>query len=109
MSDPHSGPSESTSSPTAGGAFETWGRKLDSCPEVQAAEETLRKAREQLRRAEEQYRAACATASERWERLRQRRLGDLLNDAQKFTRERPGQSLLIVGALGYLLGRLFRR
>lgn len=91
------------------GPFETLGRKIDERPEVQAAEEAVRRAREEFERTQEAYHRLREEASEGFEHLREKNVGDLIEGAMCFVRKNPGPGVLIAAALGFFLGRLFSR
>jgi len=91
------------------GPFETLGRKIDERPEVQAAEEAVRRAREEFDKAQEAYHRLREEASEGFEHLREKNVGDLIEGAMCFVRKNPGPGVLIAAVLGFFLGRLFSR
>lgn len=91
------------------GPFESLGRKIDERPEVQAAEEAVRRARQEFEKAQELYHRLREEASEGFEHLREQNVGDLIEGALAFVRKNPGPGVLISAALGFFLGRLFTR
>ncbi|HUY91092.1 MAG TPA: hypothetical protein VMV10_20305 [Pirellulales bacterium] len=91
------------------GPFESLGRKIDERPEVQAAEEAVRRAREEFEKAQELYHRLREEASEGFEHLREKNVGDLIEGAMGFVRKNPGPGVLIAAALGFFFGRLFSR
>ena len=91
------------------GPFETLGRKIDERPEVQAAEEAVRRAREEFEKAQELYHRLREEASEGFEHLREQNVGDVIEGAMGFVRKNPGPGVLIAALLGFFLGRLFSR
>lgn len=91
------------------GPFETFGRKLDERPEVQAAADAVRRAKEQLHKAQEQYEALRHETSEGIKHLREQNVGDLAECTLELVRKHPGAGVAVAGLLGFFLGRLFRR
>lgn len=91
------------------GPLESLGKKLDERPEVQAAEEAVRRAKEQLERAQKCYEDVCERASEGLKQLREKNLGDLVESTLGFVRKHPGPGVLMAALAGLFFGRLFRR
>ncbi len=81
----------------------------DRSPEVEAAEKAVQRAEAELKKARELYRQVRRKATERLSRVREKRLGDLVDDTLKMVRKHPGPSVLIAALVGFWLGRLFRR
>lgn len=76
---------------------------------VEAAAEKVRQAREQLRRAEELYERAREKASEHVEKLRETTVGEMVDQSMETVKKYPGLSVLAATAVGFLLGRMFRK
>ena len=91
------------------GPFESLGEKIDERPEIQAAEEAVRRAREEFDKAQELYYRLREEASEGFEHLREKNLGDMIQGVMCFVRKNPGPGVLIAAAVGFCLGRLFGR
>lgn len=91
------------------GPFESLGRKIDERPEVQAAEEAVRRARDEFVKAQEAYQRLRDAAGQGCEHLREQNVGDLIAGAMSFVRKNPGPGVLIAAALGFFFGRLFSR
>lgn len=91
------------------GPFESFGRKIDERPEVQAAEEAVRRARDEFEKAQDLYRRLRKEAGEGFEHLREQNVGDLIEEAMGFVRKNPGPGVLIAAVVGFFLGRLFSR
>ena len=78
-------------------------------PEVVAAEEAIQRAEAELAEARELYQRVRRKATERLSDIREKRVGDLIDDALKLVRKHPGPSVVIAALLGFWLGGLFRR
>ncbi len=78
-------------------------------PKVQAAADVVRQAREQLHKAESAYENVKQAADKQVERLRETTVGDLIDDSLEMVKKHPGLSVIGATALGFFLGRLFRR
>lgn len=100
--DPDDGPEPSRT-------FEELGRKVDEIPQVQQAEQALRRAREEFEKCQARYREAKASAADEIRSLREKNFADLVADLLNYVRKHPGQG--VIGALigGFFLGRIFRR
>ena len=83
--------------------------EAESSPEVKAATEAVQKAEAELQKARQWYREVRREATERLSRVRQKRVGELVDDTLKLVRKHPGPSVLIAALAGFWLGRLFRR
>jgi ElaB/YqjD/DUF883 family membrane-anchored ribosome-binding protein len=91
------------------GTFENLGRKLDERPEIQAAEEAVRRARRELEHAQQVCRELRENAGKKIEHLREQNVGDAIECTLSMVRKHPGPGLLIAAFFGFFLGRLFRR
>lgn len=91
------------------GPFESLGRKIDERPEVQAAEEAVRRAREEFEKAQHAYHRLRDDACESFQHIQEKNVGDLVAAALSFVRKNPGPGVLAAMAVGFVLGRLFRR
>jgi ElaB/YqjD/DUF883 family membrane-anchored ribosome-binding protein len=92
-----------------GGARAPGDAEADPSPEVEAAERAVQRAEAELNKARELYREIRRKATERLSRVREKRLGDLVDDTLKLVRKHPGPSVVIAALIGFGLGRLFRR
>lgn len=104
--DPAPQPAASADRP---GVFEKLGKRLDERPEVQAAEEAVRRAREQLSKAEAYCRQLRHDATDELHKLREKNLGDLVEGTLACVRKHPGAGIGLAAVLGFFLGRLFHR
>lgn len=106
-----SDPVEDASQPTGerSNMFEELGRKLDERPEVQAAEEALRRAREQLDKAQQCYEQVRRQAAEGVKHWREQNVGDLVDSTLALMRKYPAPGVLLAALLGFFVGRVFRR
>jgi len=102
--------------PSRPGTFESIGRKIDSLPEVRAAEEAVRRAQNSLRDAKIDYRAIRDNAKEKLEGaretlegLRGKDMHELVDDALDFVKKNPAQGILISLAAGFFVARFLRR
>lgn len=101
--------SEATSSAEQEGIFEGIGRRIDALPKVQAAERLVRQAQEELQRAQAHCENVRATAARQLSDLGEATASDALQSSLDYVRRHPAQAVLGSVALGYLLGRLFKR
>jgi len=81
----------------------------DRSPEVAAAEEAVRRAEAELAKAQATYARLRRQATEQLKRVREKRVGDLVDDTLKLVKKHPGPSVLLAAVVGFWLGRLFRR
>jgi ElaB/YqjD/DUF883 family membrane-anchored ribosome-binding protein len=81
----------------------------DQAPEVAAAEAAVRRAEVELTKAKEAYARVRRQATEQLKRVREKKLGDLVDDTLKMVKKHPGPSVLLAALVGFWLGRLFRR
>jgi ElaB/YqjD/DUF883 family membrane-anchored ribosome-binding protein len=98
------GPEEGGKAARAPGDAET-----HRSPEVEAAAEAVQQAEAELKKARDFYREVRRKATERLSRVREKRLGDLVDETLKLVRKHPGPSVVIAALVGFWLGRLFRR
>ena len=82
---------------------------VDPSPQVAAAQRAVQRAEAELNKARQLYRGVRRKATERLSRVREKRLGDLVDDTLKLVRKHPGPSVVIAAFVGFWLGRLFRR
>jgi ElaB/YqjD/DUF883 family membrane-anchored ribosome-binding protein len=82
---------------------------VDRSPEVTAAEEAVRRAEGELQKAKEAYYRVREQATEQLKRVREKRLGDLVDDTRNLVKKHPGPSVVLAALAGFWLGRLFRR
>ena len=97
---PKEGAHESVEAPNDG---------ADRSPEVAAAEEAVRRAEAELSKAKAAYARVRRQATEQLKRVREKRVGDLVDDGLKLVKKHPGPSVLLAAVVGFWLGRLFRR
>ena len=81
----------------------------DRSPEVTTAEEAVRRAEAELTKAKAAYARVRRQATEQLKRVREKRLGDLVDDTLKLVKRHPGPSVVLAAVVGFWLGRLFRR
>jgi ElaB/YqjD/DUF883 family membrane-anchored ribosome-binding protein len=102
--------SNDSEKPAAGaGTFESLGKRLDDRPEIQAAEEAIRRARLELDQAQQRYRELREQAGEKLKQTREQNFGDVIEGAMTFVRKHPGPGVLCAALLGFFFGRLIRR
>jgi ElaB/YqjD/DUF883 family membrane-anchored ribosome-binding protein len=89
--------------------FESFGKKLDERPEIQAAEEAVRRAREQLEQAQQYCQQLHSQTAAEWRDLREANFRDLLEKSLAFVRKNPGVGVSVAAILGFFVGRIFRR
>lgn len=97
---PGDGGQESTDGPSS---------RADRAPEVAAAEEAVRRAEAELTKAKEAYARVRRQAAEQLKQVREKRLGDLMDDGLKLVKKHPVPSVALAALVGFWLGRLFRR
>ena len=78
-------------------------------PEELAAEQAVRRAEAELEKARLLYRRARRQAAGHLRRIRETTAGDLVDGAMKLVQQYPGPSMVVTLALGFFLGRSFRR
>jgi ElaB/YqjD/DUF883 family membrane-anchored ribosome-binding protein len=93
----------------APGVFEHLGKKIDDLPHVRDAEQALLKAKAELDRAQQMYRNVRRQAVQELRDLRQKNLGDMLEQTLDYVRRHPGQGVGLAALAGFFLGRLLRR
>lgn len=76
---------------------------------AEAAFEAVRRAEAELERARALYERVRREATEQLDKVRAKRLGDVLDDVATLVRKFPGASLVVAGLVGFYLGRLLRR
>jgi ElaB/YqjD/DUF883 family membrane-anchored ribosome-binding protein len=81
----------------------------EASPEVCSAADALERAKAEFEKAQAFYENVCQQASERLKSVRETSVGDLIDGTLDAVKRRPGASLTIAAALGFALGRLFRR
>lgn len=91
------------------GTFESFGKKLDERPEIQAAEEAVRRAREQLEQAQHYCSQLRDQTAAEWQDLREANFRDLVDKSLAFVRKNPGVGVAVAAVLGFFIGRIFRR
>jgi len=81
----------------------------DTPPEVHAAAEAVETAKAALHEAQQCYERIREETSARLERVRETRVGDLIDGALRFVRKHPGPSVILAILAGFFLGRGLRR
>jgi ElaB/YqjD/DUF883 family membrane-anchored ribosome-binding protein len=81
----------------------------DEIPEVQAAEDAVRRAKDELKKAQELYVDVRRQATEQIRQVRGKTVGQLIDDVLKLVKKHPGPGVIIAALLGIFLGRIFRR
>jgi ElaB/YqjD/DUF883 family membrane-anchored ribosome-binding protein len=76
---------------------------------AEGADEAVRRAEEELEKARQAYRRVRRKAADRLKRIRETTAGDLIDGAMMLVKEYPGPSVVIALAMGFFLGRSFRR
>ena len=83
--------------------------EAERSPEVEAAQTAVQRAEAELNKARELYRDVRRKATKRLSQVREKRLGDLVDDTLKLVGKHPGPSVVVAALVGFWLGRLFRR
>jgi ElaB/YqjD/DUF883 family membrane-anchored ribosome-binding protein len=81
----------------------------DVPPEVEAAEAALRRAEAELNKAKRQYCRIRRQATEKLKQARETNVADVVDGTLKLVKKHPAPGVLIAAAIGFFLGRLFRR
>lgn len=81
----------------------------DRSPRAETAFEAVRRAEAELERARALCERLRREAAEQIDKVRAKRVGDLLDDAATLVRKFPGASMVVAGLVGFYLGRLLRR
>ena len=82
---------------------------IDQAPEVAAAETAVRRAEAELKRAKELYGQVRQQAVDQFKRVRETRVADVVDGTLQLVKKHPGAGVAIAAAIGFFLGRLFRR
>ena len=83
--------------------------QVERTPKIEAAEAAIHRAEAELRKAREVYGQVRQQAAEQLKRVRETAVGDVIDGTLKLVKEHPGPGVIIAAAIGFLLGRLFRR
>lgn len=78
-------------------------------PEVEAAEAALRRAEAEWKKAKRQYCRIRGQATEKLKQARETTVSDVVDGTLKLVKKHPAPGVLIAAAIGFFLGRLFRR
>ncbi len=81
--------------------------EVATTPEVQEAAEAVCKAKSELQKAQEMYQKVRKETTDRLKAVREKTVGDLIDDTLQTVKKHPGPGLIVAGVLGFLLGRLF--
>lgn len=73
------------------------------------AADAVRRAREELQKAQELYDKVRQEATEQLEKVRKTTFGDVIDGTLDAVKKHPGAGLTVAAALGFVLGRIFRR
>lgn len=83
--------------------------EAERTPEVEAAEAAIHRAEAELRKAREVYGQVRQQAAEPLKRVRETTMGDVIDRTLKLVKKHPGPGVVLAAAIGFFLGRLFRR
>ena len=81
----------------------------EQSPEVRNAAEAVRMAKAELERAEQIYQKIRQEAVEQLQKVREKTVGDLIDGTFEAVKKYPAAGLIVVGAVGFFIGRLFGR
>ena len=84
-------------------------RDADRSPEVQQAAEAVSAAKTEFEKAQQLYHEVRQQATDRLRQVREKTVGDLIDDTLEVVKKHPGPGLVVAGVIGFLLGRLFGR
>jgi ElaB/YqjD/DUF883 family membrane-anchored ribosome-binding protein len=78
-------------------------------PEAQAAPELVRLAKVEVETARQLCQEFQREATERLRAIREKSAGDVIDGTLDLVKKHPGLGVIAAAAVGYFLGRLFRR
>lgn len=84
-------------------------QKADRSPRVERAAEAVRRAEAELDKAQQLYRKVREETTDRLRAAREKSVGDLIDGTLALVKKHPGPGLIVAAAIGFFLGRLFRR
>jgi len=84
-------------------------KSSNDSPEVHEADEAVRLAEAELKKAQAAYVKIRQEATDRLKRVREKTLGDLIDDLLAQVKKHPGPGVVIAMLAGLFLGRIFRR
>jgi len=84
-------------------------QQAEQSPKVRKAAEAVERAEADLEKAQACYQRVRREAVERLQKVRQKTVGDLVDDTLEVVRKHPGPGVIVAAILGFFLGRLFRR
>jgi len=84
-------------------------QQAEQSPKVRKAAEAVERAKADLEKAQACYQRVRREAVERLQKVRQKTVGDLVDDTLEVVRKHPGPGVIVAAILGFFLGRLFRR
>jgi hypothetical protein len=74
-----------------------------------SAAEALRRAKAELEKVQAFYEDLGRQTSQRWQEVRKKNLGDLVDGTLNTVRRHPAAGLTLAALAGFFLGRLFRK
>ena len=83
--------------------------QVDQSPKVKSAADAVRRAEAELEKARGLYEKVRQDATERLRKVRETTVGDAIDGTLQAVRKHPGPGVLLAMAVGFFLGRLFRR
>jgi len=91
------------------GRLESIGKRLDENPKLQAAGKAVDKVRSTVEDAVGKVQDARKKATQRVQSVRNKRIGEMIDDTLDYVKENPAKGLCGASALGFLLGWILRR
>jgi ElaB/YqjD/DUF883 family membrane-anchored ribosome-binding protein len=104
--EPAGQPPEAEAQPPAAEAPEAdAGRSTEECKAAAA----VRRAKDELHKAQETYERVRQKAVGKLKEVREKSVGELIDGTLEMVKKHPGPGVIVAAALGFFLGRLFRR
>lgn len=85
------------------------GQQVDQSPKVRKAAGAVCRAKAELEKAQTLYQKVRREAGDKLKKVREKTVGDLVDDTLEVVRKHPGPGVILAGLVGFFLGRLFRR
>ncbi len=84
-------------------------QQADESPKVRKAADAVDRAKAELQKAQACYQKVRRETTDRLKKVREKTLGDLVDDVLTLVRKHPGPGVILATLIGFFLGRTFRR
>ena len=84
-------------------------QQADESPKVRKAADAVDRAKAELQKAQACYQKVRRETTDRLKKVREKTLGDLVDDILTLVRKHPGPGVILATLIGFFLGRTFRR